>query len=257
MGSSSRLSRSIVRAALLAALASAWAPGARGATCPVPAPVLTGPSGIQAGESYALSWTNVFTDPTASSLNYYVVERALDSAFSSSLDQITTQRSAITLPAASASAKVLYHRIVVKSSCPTVSVAAIVSNVVSVPVKSDCDVPPSVGELGANPPNPPAFSTWVVTWDTLGTGPGPGGGLTGLKFRIRRTSLFEPDGHEWVVEGGAASFTTGAPGDYVGHDRACRRRGTQRPDDDAVVDDLGARGRRRERDRRALRRDLV
>ncbi len=219
MGSSSRLSRSIVRAALLAALASAWAPGARGATCPVPAPVLTGPSGIQAGESYALSWTNVFTDPTASSLNYYVVERALDSAFSSSLDQITTQRSAITLPAASASAKVLYHRIVVKSSCPTASVAAIVSNVVSVPVKSVCDVPPSVGELGANPPNPPAFSTWVVTWDTLGTGPGPGGGPTGLKFRIRRTSVFEPYGREWVVDGGAASFT-GAPSDYVFQVRA-------------------------------------
>ena len=176
MGSSSRLSRSIVLSALLAALAGAWAPGARGATCPVPAPVLTGPSGIQAGESYALSWTNVFTDPTASSVNYnyYVVERALDSAFSPSLDQITTQRSAITLPPAPASAKVLYHRIVVKSSCPTASVAAIVSNVVAVPVKSDCDVPPSVGELGANPPNPPAFSTWVVTWDTLGSGPGPG-----------------------------------------------------------------------------------
>ena len=159
MASSSRLSRSIVLSALLAALAGAWAPGARGATCPVPAPVLTGPSGIQAGESYALSWTSVFTDLTASSVNYnyYVVERALDSAFSSSLNQITTQRSAITLPPAPASAKVLYHRIVVKSSCPTASVAAIVSNVVSVPVKSDCDVPPSVGELGANPPNPPAF----------------------------------------------------------------------------------------------------
>jgi hypothetical protein len=221
MASSSRLSRSIVLSALLAALAGAWAPGARGATCPVPAPVLTGPSGIQAGESYALSWTSVFTDLTASSVNYnyYVVERALDSAFSLSLDQITTQRSAITLPPAPASAKVLYHRIVVKSSCPTASVAAIVSNVVSVPVKSDCDVPPSVGELGANPPNPPAFSTWVVTWNTLGTGPGPGGGPTGLKFRIRRTSVFEPDGREWVVEGGAASFM-GAPGDYVFQVRA-------------------------------------
>jgi hypothetical protein len=221
MASSSWLSRSIVLSALLAALAGAWAPGARGATCPVPAPVLTGPSGIQAGESYALSWTSVFTDLTASSVNYnyYVVERALDSAFSLSLDQITTQRSAITLPPAPASAKVLYHRIVVKSSCPTASVAAIVSNVVSVPVKSDCDVPPSVGELGANPPNPPAFSTWVVTWNTLGTGPGPGGGPTGLKFRIRRTSVFEPDGREWVVEGGAASFM-GAPGDYVFQVRA-------------------------------------
>jgi hypothetical protein len=219
MGSSFRLSRSIVRAALLAALAGAWAAGAHGAACPVPAPVLTGPAEIQAGESYALSWTNVFTGPTASSVDYYVVERALDTAFSSSLDQTATQRSAITLPPAPASAKILYHRIVVKSSCPSAS-AAIVSNVVSVPVKSVCDVPPSVGELSANPPNPPVFSTWVVSWDAFGTGPGPGGGLAGLKFRIRRTSVFEPDGHEWVVEGGSASFITGAPGDYVFQVRA-------------------------------------
>ena len=219
MGSNSRLSRSIVRVALLAALAGAWAHGAGGATCPVPAPVLTGPSGIQAGESYALSWTNVFTDPTASNVNYYVVERALDFAFSSSLDQITTQRSAITLPPAPASAKILYHRIVVKSSCPTASTVAIVSNVVAIPVKGVCDVPPSVGELGVNPPNPPAYSMWVVTWNMLGTGAGPGGGLTGLKFRIRRTSVFESDASEWVVEGGASSFT-GAPGDYVFQVRA-------------------------------------
>ena len=217
MGFTPRLLRSIVRVALLAALAGAWAPAAR-AACPA-APVLTGPSGVQAGDSYALSWTNVFTDVAASNVNYYVVERALDSSFSSSLDQTTTQRSAITLPPAPASARVLYHRVVVRSSCPTASFAAIVSNVVAVPVKSVCDVPPSVGELHANPPNPPAFSTWVVTWDTLGTGAGPGGGLTGLKFRIRRTSVFEPDGREWVVEGGADSFT-GAPGEYVFQVRA-------------------------------------
>ncbi|MGE5718030.1 MAG: hypothetical protein ACM369_15390, partial [Acidobacteriota bacterium] len=219
MGPSSRLSRWIVRAASIAALAGAWTHGARGATCPVPAPVLTGPSRIQAGESYALSWTNVFTDPAASNLNYYVVERALDVAFTSGLDQTTTQRSAITLPPASATAAILYHRIVVKSSCPAASAPAIVSNVVAVPVKTVCDVPPSVGELSANPPNPPAFSTWVVTWNTLGTGAGPGGGLRGLKFRIRRTSIFEPDGREWVVDGGADSFT-GAPGDYVFQVRA-------------------------------------
>jgi hypothetical protein len=219
MGPISRLSRSVVRAALLAALACAWAPRAHAATCPVGAPVLTGPSGIQAGDSYALSWTNVFTDVAPSNVNFYVVERALDPAFSSSLDQTTTQRSAITLPPAPASATILYHRVVVRSSCPTAGFAAVVSNVVAVPVKSVCDVPPSVGELSANPPNPPAFSTWVVTWNTLGTGAGPGGGLTGLKFRIRRTSVFEPEGREWVVEGGADSFT-GAPGDYVFQVRA-------------------------------------
>jgi hypothetical protein len=219
MGLISRYSRSILMAALLLVAAAPWAPAAPGATCPVSTPVLTGPAGVQAGISYSLSWTNVLTDLTASSANYYIVERALDSAFSSGLDQAITQRSAITLSPGAASAKVLYHRIVVKSSCPTAQPAAIVSNTVAVPVKSVCDVPPTVSEPSANPSNPPAFSTWVVTWDTLGTGAGPGGGPTGLKFRIRQTSPSAPDPSEWVVEGGAASFT-GAPGDYVYQVRA-------------------------------------
>ncbi len=219
MGSNSRLSRPILGAALIAALAAAWAPAAPGTACAPAAPVLTGPPVVQAGEAYSLSWTNVLTDP--SNTEYYVVERALDTAFSSSsgLDRTVTTRSAITLPPGAASARVLYHRVLVSSSCPTSAFAAIISNTVAVPVKSVCDVPPSVGELAANPPNPPAFSTWVVTWDTLGTGAGPGGGPTGLKFRIRRTSAFEFSGREWVVEGGAASFT-GAPGDYVFQVRA-------------------------------------
>src|ERR1019366_9113906 len=174
MGLISRYSRSILMAAPLLVAAAPWAPAAPGATCPVSTPVLTGPAGVQAGISYSLSWTNVLTDLTASSANYYIVERALDSAFSSGLDQAITQRSAITLSPGAASAKVLYHRIVVKSSCPTAQPAAIVSNTVAVPVKTVCDVPPTVGEPSANPANPPAFSTWVVTWDTLGTGAGPG-----------------------------------------------------------------------------------
>jgi len=219
MGSSLRLSRSIVRAALLAALAGAWAPGTRGATCPVPAPVLTGPSEVQAGESYALSWSNVFTVPTASSVNYYVVERALDAGFTSGLDQTTTQRSAITLTPGAAGATVLYHRILVKSSCPTASAVAIVSNVVAVPVDTVCNVPPSVGELSVSPPSPPAYSIWVITWNTLGSGPGPGGGPTGLSFRIRQTSAASANANEWVVAGGASSFT-GGPGDYVYQVRA-------------------------------------
>ncbi len=219
MGSSFRLSRSIVRAALLAGLAGAWAGGASGAACPVPAPVLTGPSEIQAGEAYALSWTNVFTNPAASSVDYYVVERSPDPAFTLSLDQITTQRSAITLPPAPASAKVLYHRIVVKSSCPSASAVAITSNVVAIPVDSVCNAPASVGELSVDPANPPAYSVWVITWNTIGSGPGPGGGPTGLKFRIRQTSGAYANSSEWVVSGGASSFT-GGPGDYVYQVRA-------------------------------------
>lgn len=228
MGSNSRLSRSVLGAALLGALAVARAPDARGAACPVPAPVLTGPAGVQAGESYSLSWTNVLTSPTAQTADYYVVERSQDATFAAGVDQTVTVRSAITLTPGASSAKVLYHRIVVKSSCPTASPLAIVSNVVAVPVKSTCDAPLSVGELRVDPANPPAYSTWVVTWNTLGSGPGPGGGPTGLKFRIRRTSAFEPDGREWVVDGGAASFS-GAPGDYVFQVRAEASCGTEGP----------------------------
>src|ERR1039458_9188742 len=221
MGSSLRLSRSIVRAALLAALAGAWAPGTRGATCPVPAPVLTGPSEVQAGESYSLSWTNVLTTPSTSTSNadYYIVERALDAGFTSGLDETTTQRSAITLTPGAAGATVLYHRILVKSSCPTASAVAIVSNVVAVPVNIVCNAPPSVGELSVSPPSPPAYSIWVITWNTLGSGPGPGGGPTGLTFRIPQTSAASANASEWVVAGGASSFT-GGPGDYVYQVRA-------------------------------------
>ena len=88
-----------------------------------------------------------------------------------------------------------------------------------VPSRRRATFRPSVGLLSASPENPPAFSTWVVSWSTLGTGPGPGIGVANLKFRIRRTSALEPDGKEWVVDGGAASFA-GPPGDYVFEVRA-------------------------------------
>src|ERR1035437_8067242 len=96
MSSNARLSWSVLGAALLGALAIAWAPGARGAACPVPAPVLTGPDGVQAGESYSLSWTNVLTSAAAQSADYYVVERSQDANFASGVDQIVTLRPAIT-----------------------------------------------------------------------------------------------------------------------------------------------------------------
>src|SRR5664279_5333586 len=109
MSSNSRLSRSVLGAALLGVLAAAWAPGVRGAACPVPPPALSGPVGVQAGESYSLSWTNVLTSPTTQSADYYVVERSQDASFASGVDQTVTVRSAITLTPGAASAKVLYH----------------------------------------------------------------------------------------------------------------------------------------------------
>ena len=107
MSSNSRHSWLVLGAALLGASAAAWAPGARGATCPVPPPVLTGPAGVQAGETYSLSWTNVLTSPAAQSADYYVVERSQNANFASGVDQTVTLRSAITLAPGAPSVKVL------------------------------------------------------------------------------------------------------------------------------------------------------
>ena len=217
--------RFAARLALLVALAPALRAGpATAQTTPacVPAsPVLSGPAGVQAGETYAVSWTNVLGDrATASNASdAYVVVRALDAAFTKVTDSTTTQRSALTLAAPPASATALYHRILVRTSCPTASPAAILSNVLAIPVKTICDAPPSVGELTSSPANPPAFSTWVVSWNTLGTGAGPGGGFPNLKFRLRRTSPLEPEGRERVVDAAPRSFA-GPPGDYVFEVRA-------------------------------------
>ncbi len=219
MGFPRRFTLRFAPAAVLAAVL-AVAPAAAQTTSPCPGgtPVLTGPSVVQAGETYAVSWTNVLGSVVpANAANSYLVERALDAAFTKISDAVTTQRSALTLPTAPAGATTLYHRVRVNTSCPTFAV--IVSNILAVPVKTTCDAPPSVGLLSASPENPPALSTWVVSWSTLGTGPGPGVAVANLKFRIRRTSALEPDGKEWVVDGGAASFA-GPPGDYVFEVRA-------------------------------------
>ncbi len=222
MGFPLRIALRLVPAAALAASFGAWPAAAQtSSACAPAAPVLTGPSVVQAGEPYAVSWTNVLADkPTAANaIDAYVVQRALDATFTSVSvpDTTTTQRSALTLPPAPPGATTLYHRVTVRTSCATFE--PIFSNVLAVPVKTVCDAPPSVGQLASSPENPPAFSTWVVSWNTLGAGAGPGGGYTNLNFRIRRTSALEPDGREWLVDAGSASFT-GPPGDYVFEVRA-------------------------------------
>jgi hypothetical protein len=220
MGFPSRFTSGPAIAALLAAVLGA--PAAEAQTtpypCPAVAPVLTGPAVAQAGETYAVSWTHVLANVVSSNVAYsYTLLRSADRDFAKVTDSITTQRSALTLPAPPAGATALYHQVVVSTPC--VTLGASFSNVLAVPVKTTCDVPPSVGSLSASPENPPAFSTWVVSWSTLGTGPGPGVGVANLKFRLRRTSALEPEGKEWVVDGGSASFT-GPPGDYVFEVRA-------------------------------------
>src|SRR5512140_1707314 len=68
--------------------------------------------------------------------------------------------------------------------------------------------PPSV-----SPAAPPAYTTYVVSWDTLGAGePGPGGGAQSLRFRLRRTSASEVK--ESLIDTGTAAFADG-PGEYI------------------------------------------
>jgi hypothetical protein len=218
MGFPVRLTLRLAPAALLAVLGAAPSAAQTAAPCAVAPPVLTGPAVVQAGETYSVTWTNVLgTAVAASPANAYFIQRALDPAFTQVIDTTTTQRSAWTFTAAPAAATTLYHRVSVVSACLTP--AAITSNVLAVPVSAVCPVPSTVGALTASPENPPAFSTWVVSWSTLGAGPGPGGGYTNLAFRIRRTSALEPSGTEWLVTTGSASFT-GPPGVYVFEVRA-------------------------------------
>jgi hypothetical protein len=108
--------------------------------------------------------------------------------------------------------------VVVRSSCPAGSPVPIVSNTLAVSVRSECAEPAPVGDITVAPANPPAYSTYVVSWDTGGNGgPGPGGGPANLKFRLRRTSPL--DAKESVSQSGSASFSD-APGEYVYQVRA-------------------------------------
>ena len=116
--------------------------------CVPASPVLSGPAEPGRGDVRRVLDERPRRRATASNASdAYVVVRALDAAFTKVTDSTTTQRSALTLAAPPASATALYHRILVRTSCPTASPAAILSNVLAIPVKTICDAPPSVGEL--------------------------------------------------------------------------------------------------------------
>ena len=189
--------------------------------CPAAPPVLTGPSAIQAGETYSVSWTNVLANTGAGERRELLPGRArprrrvhvgdgldVDAAFGAHVLRRARRRDRPVPPRLGAARRPPARRRPPSSR-----------------TSSPCPSRPSAtrrrpsASSRASPENPPAFSTWVISWNTFGAGPGPGGGFTDLKFRIRRTSALEPDGREWVVDGGSASFT-GPPGDYVFEVRA-------------------------------------
>lgn len=184
--------------------------------CPTARPVLSGPTVVQRGQNYSLSWTGVLSSTGPG--DYYVVQRSGDPDFAASVDQINATRPAQTLPSPlQANPSVLYHRIVVKTTCASASPALLVSNTIAVKFTSDCPTPGMTGSITATPPDPPAFTTYVLTWDQGVGGPGPGGGPSNIVYRLRRTSSY--DVRESVSTLGTASFSD-APGDYVYEVRA-------------------------------------
>lgn len=193
-------------------------------TCPVK-PLMTGPAVVRVGQTYSVSWSNVLGEVTNAS-EYYTLERSADPAFSIGVDRIRTTRPAQTLPAAPPGVFILYHRAIVSSSCPAAGPAAVISNTLSIQITSDCPTPDPVGELTVSPAYPPALTTYVVSWDTSGSKAGPGGGATGQKYRIRRTSPY--DTRESVSDAGSASFAD-SPGDYFYQVRAEADCGTPGP----------------------------
>jgi hypothetical protein len=145
------------------------------------------------------------------------VERSTDGSFLAGVERFKT--TVFVLAAASpVGAALLFHRVLVVSSCPGISPGSVVSNIVTVRVDSGCPAPDVLPAAVATPENPPAYTTYVVTWDTSASGPGPGGGgPSDVKYRLRRVAPYET--RETVSEGGSASFTD-PEGDYTYQVRA-------------------------------------
>ncbi len=189
------------------------------ADCPPGSPVLTGPQIIQAGSSYAVYWTDVL-DNSESSNGVYVIQRSVDPTFSTILDATATTQSAYTLPGAPAGLSILYHRVLVQSSCPTASPVAIVSNTLAVAVQSTCQTPPGMPPLTATPASPPALTSYVVAWTAVGNVAGPGGGDSNpgtYVYRLQRTTAA---GTQESVSSSTSATFNDPPGVYLYQARA-------------------------------------
>jgi hypothetical protein len=228
-----------IAGAFLALSLPAWALAGT-PSCPS-SPTLSGPKTVTAGESYALSWTNVLANRPVSSTSTsdgYELQRAGDPAFTQIFDRVRTTRPSQTLGPAPAGVSVVYQRVVVLVSCAAASPGVLASNVFATSIRSSCDTPDGLEGLVVSPPGPPAFSTYVVSWDTAGSGrPGPGGGASGLLFRLRRT--WGTEVNESLLEGGSASFQD-PPGTYAYQVRAESSCGSVGPWSESLTVVVGA-----------------
>jgi hypothetical protein len=165
---------------------------------------------IRPGEPYSVSWTDVLGD--ASSTVGYTVERSFDAGFATGVQRLTTSRTSTPLSPVVGpvpTGAVLYHRVSIRSPCPAASPALVVSDVLAIPVRADCPTPGATGGLAVAPLDPPAGTSYVVSWRAAASGTGGEDDPSeDLKFRLRRTAA---DGvKEWVTASFSASFVDAA-----------------------------------------------
>lgn len=195
--------------ALALAVAGSALPAA--AACPPPKPTLTAPSSVRPGQSYSVSWTDVFAGRPGAG-EYYSVERSSSPAFSV-VERFKSTGSALSLPAAPSGSVLLYHRVVVQTMCPPSAGASVASTTVVVRISNECATPTPLGEVSVSAENPPAYSAYVVSWDTGGCSqPGPGGCNTLLTYRLRRTT---PHGRQEMATSLDSATFADPPGEYV------------------------------------------
>ncbi len=209
-----------VMAALAALALAPEAPaqqGTGGQSCPPAAPVLTGPQTVHRGETYSVSWTAVLKGLLGRT-DFYTLERATDPDFTQGVYRVKSDRTSLALPAVSDSTQTLYHRVIAQSGCAGPAVYA-TSQVLAVKLTDACLSPFAVTEPESTPENPPALTTYVVTW-----GPGPDAvtpadapSTIRIRYRVRRTAFGEVK--ESVSETPSASFSD-PPGDYLYQVRA-------------------------------------
>jgi len=207
-----------IRAALAAAgvlLAITAAPAAESAgACPPEKPVLAVPDVVNRFEGYTISWTNVLVSRQTGPADIYVVERSEDPAFASGVEAFQTRGTSTAYGPPLGAVRTLYHRVAVQSFCAGPTAVRVHSQVLPVAITDQCSPPIEVEPPVVSPEAPPAYTTYVVSWDTLTAGqPGPGGGAQGLRFRLRR-STSSGDVKETLIDTGTAAFADG-PGEYL------------------------------------------
>lgn len=182
--------------------------------CPPNRPDISGPSEVHRLEGYWITWTNVLSPRGSGQPDTFLIERSEDPTFQSGVERLQpTTRTTATWGPPGGLPRMIYHRVAAQSFCAGTSPTRVESAIFAVRVTDQCRAPIALAAPVVSPALPPANTTYMVSWDTLGAGePGPGGGAQGLRFRLRRTA--GDDVTESLNDAGAAAFTD-PPGEYL------------------------------------------